>query len=260
MGSINQALTCGAFSRGGKTPMAELFATAAEIGFKGIDLPGAYDIKEVVKEAPKHGLTVAAMAGHASLRDGLNKLENHDRIEQELRDNIAFAADNNVRNLVCFSGDRNGLDDYTGLLRCAEGLKRVAGFAEEKGVNLVVELLNSKVNHPDYQCDRTLWGVILCELVGSPRVGLLYDIYHMQIMEGDLIRSIQNYGKYFLHYHTAGNPGRKDLDDQQEIYYPAVMRAIAATGYEGFVGHEFSPKDMSDPIAALRQAYEVCNI
>ncbi len=259
MGKIKQAFTCGAFSRGGKVPMAELFSIAADIGFKGVDLPGGYDINEVVKEAPKHGLTVAATVGHKSLPDGLNKKDNHDRIEQELTENIKFAADHNVRNLVCFSGNRGGMDDYTGLLNCAEGLKRVAGLAEDKGVNLVVELLNSKVNHPDYQCDRTLWGVVLCELVGSPRVGLLYDIYHMQIMEGDLIRNIRDWGKYFLHYHTAGNPGRNDLDDQQEIHYPAVMRAIAETGYDGFVGHEYSPRG-DDKIASLRQAFEVCDI
>ncbi|MCC7490771.1 MAG: TIM barrel protein [Fimbriimonadaceae bacterium] len=259
MGRINQAFTCGPFAQGGKVPMAELFATAAAIGFKGVDLSGPYDINEVVVEAPKHGLQVVAIGGHQSLRDGLNKLDNHDRIEAELREKIAFAADHNVRNLICFPGNRNGLDDYRGLLNTAEGLKRVAELAEQKGVNLVVELLNSKVNHPDYQADRTLWGVVMCELVGSPRVGLLYDIYHMQIMEGDLIRNIRDWGKYFLHYHTAGNPGRNDLDDQQEIYYPAVMRAIADTGYDGFVGHEFSPKG-EDKIASLRQAFEVCDI
>ncbi len=259
MGRIKQAFTCGPFAQGGKVPMAELFAIAAEIGFKGVDLPGPYDITEVVKEAPKHGLQVVALGGHKSLQDGLNKRENHDRIEAELREKIAFAADYNVRNLLCFSGSRCGLDDYRGLLACADCLKRVAGLAEEKGVNLVVELLNSKVNHPDYQADHTIWGVVLCELVGSPRVGLLNDLYHMQIMEGDLIRNIGDYGKYFLHYHTAGNPGRKDLDDQQEIYYPAVMRAIADTGFDGFVGHEFSPKG-DDKIAALKHAFQVCDV
>ncbi len=259
MGKIKQALTCGAFSRGGKVPMSELFAAAADIGLEGVDLAGPYDIHEVVKEAPKHGLAVVAMGGHKSLQDGLNKRENHDRIEQELTENIKFAADNNVRNLICFSGNRNGLDDYTGVLNTAEGLKRVAGLAEEKGVNLVVELLNSKVNHADYQADHTLWGVVMCELVGSPRVGLLYDIYHMQIMEGDLCRNISTFGKYFLHYHTAGNPGRKDLDDQQEIYYPAVMEAIYATGYTGYVGHEYSPKG-EDKLASLKQAFDACNI
>ena len=259
MGAIKQAFTCGPFAQGGQVPMSELFAIAADIGLKGVDLCGPYDIKDVVKEAPKHGLTVAAMGGHASLRDGLNKLDNHDRIEQELRQNIAFAADHNVRTLICFSGDRAGLDDYTGLLNCAAGLRRVAGYAEEKGVNLAMALLNSKVNHPDYQCDRTLWGVVMCELVGSPRGGLLFDIYHMQIMEGDLIRNIQTHGKHLLHYPTAGNPGRRDLDDEQEIYYPAVMRAIAATGYDGFVGHEFSPKG-EDKIAALKQAFAACDV
>ncbi|MBI2299589.1 MAG: TIM barrel protein [Armatimonadetes bacterium] len=259
MGRINQAFCCGPFARGGQLPMSELFALAADIGYRGVDLSGPYPIAEVVVEAPKHGLTVATMGGHKSLADGLNNPANHDRIEAELRENIAFAAEHGVRNLICFSGNRNGLDDYTGLRNCAAGLRRVVDLAEARGVNLVVELLNSKVNHKDYQCDRTLWGVVLCELVNSPRVGLLYDIYHMQIMEGDLIRNIRDHGRHFLHYHTAGNPGRNDLDEQQEIWYPAVMRAIADTGYEGFVGHEFSPKG-EDKLAALRHAFEVCEV
>jgi hydroxypyruvate isomerase len=203
-------------------------------------------------------MTLAIVGGHGTLREGMNNKDNHERIVGELSEKIRFAADNGIPSLVCFSGDRKGLDDYTGLHNSAECMKQVAELAEEKGVNLCMELLNSKVNHPDYQCDHTLWGVTMCKLVGSPRVKLLYDIYHMQIMEGDLVRTIQTYGEYFGHYHTAGNPGRKDLDDEQEIWYPAVMRAIADSGYQGFVGHEYSPK--GDPVESLKQAFGVCDV
>ena len=149
------------------------------------------------------------------------------------------------------------MDDDTGAAITAEGLARVAGAAEDAGVTLVLELLNSKVNHPGYQCDHTAWGVRVCEAVNSPRVRLLYDIYHMQIMEGDIIRTIQRHHAWFGHYHTAGNPGRHDLDDAQELQYPAIMRAVAATGYTGFVGQEFLPK--GEPVAALRHAFALCD-
>ncbi|MFQ6097700.1 MAG: hydroxypyruvate isomerase family protein [Armatimonadota bacterium] len=171
---------------------------------------------------------------------------------------ISITAANNIPSLICFSGNREGLDDLQGLRNCAACLKRVAGYAEDKGVTLCTELLNSKVNHPDYQCDHTAWGVVLCELVGSPNVKLLYDIYHMQIMEGDIIRTIQNNIEHIGHFHTAGNPGRHDMDDEQELYYPAIARAIANLDYDGFVGHEFSPK--GDKMQAMKAAYEVWNV
>ncbi|MBI2299592.1 MAG: TIM barrel protein [Armatimonadetes bacterium] len=253
MGRINQAFTCWPL---GGMPIDELFPAMADIGFKAVDLA----TPEMVAAAPKYGLAVSSMGGHQSLSDGLNKRANHDRIAAELRENIAYAADHGVRSLICFSGNRSGLDDLSGLRNCAEGLKRVAELAEQKGVNLAVELLNSKVDHTDYQCDHTLWGVTLCDLVGSPRVGLLYDIYHMQIQEGDVIRNIRDYGaRYFLHYHTGGNPGRNDLDDTQELWYPPIMRAIADGGYTGYVAHEFIPKG-ADKVAALRAAFELCDV
>ena len=160
--------------------------------------------------------------------------------------------------MICFSGNREGKSDAEGRDHTVEGLKRVSKFAEERDVTLCLELLNSKVNHPDYQCDRTAWGVEVCKAVDSPSVKLLYDIYHMQIMEGDLIRTIQKNIAYIKHFHTAGNPGRNDLDQHQEIYYPPLMEAIARTGYDLYVGHEFVPK--ADPIDALKAAFDTCNI
>ena len=256
-GRIKQAFVGGLLGRKGRA-LEEALAIAAEIGFQGIDLPGPFDLDELVKLAPKHGLTVCMVGGHGTLTDGMNNKANHERIIAELRERIVYAADHGIPSLVCFSGNRKGLDDYAGLHHCAECLKHVAELAESKGVNLCMELLNSKVNHPDYQCDRTLWGVTMCRLVGSPRVKLLFDIYHMQIMEGDLIRNITTYIHHIGHFHTAGNPGRRDLDDSQEINYRAVMQAIADTDYDGFVGHEYSPKE--DEVASLRQAFAVCDV
>jgi len=198
------------------------------------------------------------MCGHDSLPDGLNVRSNHGRIQEELHESIDIAAERSIPGLICFSGNRNGLSDEEGIEICAEGLDKVKGYAEEKGINLNIELLNSKVDHADYQCDNTPWGVQLCEAVGSPRVKLLYDIYHMQIMEGDLIRTIQNSHEHFGHYHTAGNPGRRDMDETQEIYYPPVMQAIADTGYDLYVGHEFNPK--GDKLEALKAAFETCDV
>jgi hydroxypyruvate isomerase len=250
--SIRQSITFGAFARAA-TP-EKVITAAAEIGYASVEmLPQEH--WQAVKDA---GMEIAIIVGHQSLPDGLNKRENHDRIEAELRENIDLAAENGIPSLITFSGNREGRSDEEGRDNCVEGLLRVKSYAEEKQINLCMELLNSKVNHPDYQCDRTPWGVEVCRAVDSPRVKLLYDIYHMQIMEGDLIRTIQDHGEWIAHYHTAGNPGRNDLDDEQEISYPPVMRAIAATGYTGFVGHEYSPK--GDPIASMRQAFETCDV
>ncbi len=253
MGRIKQSVVWWCFAN--KAGGAEaLIKAAKEIGFSSVEmLPEEY--WPMVKA---EGLEIAIIGGHRSLQDGLNKRENHDRIEAELKENIRKAAKWGIPSLIVFSGNRNGLDDEKGIEICAEGIKRVIKVAEDEGVTLCMELLNSKVNHPDYQCDRTPWGVKLCQAVDSPRFKLLYDVYHMQIMEGDLIRTIRDNIQYIGHFHTAGNPGRNELDDQQEIYYPAVMRAIAETGYTGFVGHEFIPK--GDWRESLRQAYELCDV
>lgn len=250
--TIRQSLTFGAFARAASPET--VIATAADIGYTSIEmLP-----QEHWQSVKDHGMQIAIIVGHASLPDGLNNRANHDRIEAELRENIDLAAANDIPSLITFSGNREGRSDEEGRDNCVEGLLRVKDYAEDKGVTLCMELLNSKVNHPDYQCDRTPWGVQVCQAIDSPRVKLLYDIYHMQIMEGDLIRTIQDNHQWIAHYHTAGNPGRNDLDDAQEIYYPAVMRAISDTGYEGFVGHEYSPK--GDAIESMRQAFTTCDV
>ena len=232
--------------------------TVAEIGYAAIEImqPGE-DLDRIVGTAAKHDLTVASMVGHSSLQDGLNKRENHERIEAELHASIDLATEHGIGGLICFSGTRNpGQSDLEGMVTCAQGLRRIAPYAEEKGVNLNVELLNSKVNHPGYQCDHTDWGVALCEMVNSPRVKLLYDIYHMQIMEGDLIRSIRENIRWIGHFHTAGNPGRNDFDNTQELNYTGICRAIDETDYDLYVGHEFKAK--GDPMEALQYACSAC--
>jgi hydroxypyruvate isomerase len=213
----------------------------------------------VVVAAGALGLGFARMCGHTHTRGGLKNQMEHDRIEAEIRDSIELAQKHRIPNLICFSGKRNeGQSDDQGLDACAEGFKRVAAAAEEAGINLNMELLNSKVNHPGYQADHTAWGVGVCQKVNSPRVKLLYDIYHMQIMEGDVIRTIRDNIQWIGHFHTAGNPGRLDLDDEQEHYYPAICSSIAATGYDGSIANEFRPKGYR--LEALAEAYRVCNV
>ena len=251
MSRIKQSLAWWCFCRGDVTP-EKLIKEAARIGFAAVEmLPQEY--YDMVRE---HGMRIAITGGHGTLTDGLNRRENHSRIEDEILKSLEIAVKYDIPGLICFSGNRGGISDEEGIEVTAEGLARVAKAAEEKGVNLCLELLNSKVDHPDYQCDHTWWGVEVCKRVNSPRVKLLYDIYHMQIMEGDLIRTIRDNIQYIGHFHTAGNPGRRDMDETQEIYYPAVMKAIADTGYDLYVGHEFVPK--GDPIAALEAAFNTC--
>jgi len=253
MGRINQSLSWWCYARGGVEP-DKLLGVAAKTGYAAVEmLP-----RELWSAVFDHGLKIAIFSGHQSLSDGLNRPENHDRIERELRENIAVAHEFGIPSLICFSGNRNGCPDEEGARNCAAGLKRAIGDAEQAGINLCVELLNSRVDHADYQCDRTDWGVQMCKLVESPRAKLLYDIYHMQIMEGDLIRTIRNNIPYIGHFHTAGVPGRNDMDETQEIFYPAVMRAIAETGYDLFVGHEFLPK--GDTFEAIQAAFKTCDV
>ena len=253
MSAIRQSVCFNPFNRDDITPK-QLIAAAAKIGYNSLEM-APQEHWPLIKD---HGLDIAIVIGHASLPDGLNKRENHDRIEDEILANIDLALANNIPSLICFSGNVEGKSSEEGLANCVEGLRRVTAVAEEKGIILSMELLNSRVNHPDYQCDRTPWGVAMCRAVGSTSVKLLYDIYHMQIMEGDLIRNITNNIYFISHFHTAGNPDRLDLDDEQEIYYPPIMKAIAATDYSGYVGHEYRPK--SDPIASLEHAFSVCNV
>jgi len=213
---------------------------------------------ELLELAAKHGLRIVSMCGAKSLSDGLNNPANHNSIADELHASIEIAKQHNIPGVIAFSGNRDGRSDEASIAVCAEGLRKVAKAAEAAGINVNMELLNSKRDHHGYQCDHTAWGVRVCTAVNSPRVKLLYDIYHMAIMEGDLIATITENIKHIGHFHTAGNPGRGPLDDTQEICYPAVCRAIASTGYDLYVGHEFKPK--ADPAAALRSAFKTCDI
>jgi hydroxypyruvate isomerase len=236
-----------------------LFEAAAEMGYAAVELwARGDDFEDVISLARRYNLAVASMIGHGSLPDGLNKRSNHDRIEAELRTSIDIAAANGIPGLICFSGNRQPHQtELEAIEAVADGFRRVAPYAEAKGVNLNMELLNSKVNHPGYQCDHTAWGVAVCERVNSPRVKLLYDIYHMQIMEGDIIRTIQTHIRWIGHFHTAGNPGRHELDDNQEMNYAGICRAIAATGYDLYLGHEFRPK--GELLESLRTAFAICD-
>jgi len=228
---------------------------AKEIGYEATEFHfrNGVPYELICKIAEDNDLKVAAMCGHGTLTDGLNKKENHERIRAELLESIEIAARLGIANLICFSGNRNGLEDETCISIIAEGLRQVTHEADEAGITLVVELLNSKVDHPGYQCDHTAYGAAVVRQVDSPCVKLLYDIYHMQIMEGDLIRTITDNIASIGHFHTAGNPGRKDPDETQEINYPAVARAIGESGFEGYVAHEFGSK--GDKLEGLEKAY-----
>jgi hydroxypyruvate isomerase len=240
----------------GTLPLDELARRAARIGYRGIDLLGPDEWAVVAR----HGLVcpLAMLGGPLTIERGLNRLEHHPAILEALRRGIDLAAAAGVPSIVCFSGNRAGMSDEEGLANCARGLLEVAGHAERRRVNLCLELLNSKVDHKDYMCDHTAWGVALVRKVGSSRVKLLYDIYHMQIMEGDVIRTIRENASWIAHYHTGGVPGRHEIDGSQELNYAAVCRAIADTGYEGFVAQEFVPA--GDPLRALEQAFRICDV
>lgn len=233
------------------------FGEVAGMGYEAVELWGrGDDFSDVVKAAARQGLKIASMIGAGPLHAGLNCRENHASVEAQLRESVTIAADHGIPGIICFSGNRRPFVSEEEAARItAEGLLRVAPHAENKGVNLNLELLNSRFDHPGYQCDRTAWAVAVHEQVNSPRVKLLYDIYHMQIMEGDLIRTIRDNISRIGHFHTAGVPGRRDLDEVQEINYRAVAQAIRESRYGLYVGHEFSPK--GDWRAALRQAFDV---
>src|SRR5688572_12430869 len=232
----------------------EFCANAQKLGLVGIDLVGP-DWFESLK---KHKL-ISTMTNHPDVRieQGLNRKENWDKILNALRSIIDANAAEGFPNVICFSGNRAGMSDEEGLKNCAEALKQIVGHAEEKKVTICMELLNSK-QHKDYMCDHTEWGVGLCKMVGSERFKLLYDIYHMQIMEGDIIATIRKHKDYLGHYHTAGVPGRNELDENQELQYPAIMRAIADIGFKGYVAQEFVPK--RDPATSLADAARVCTV
>jgi hydroxypyruvate isomerase len=253
MSRLKQTLCYWCFDRP-DLPFLKLCAEARRIGYEGLEMvpEDRWEIAKLQK------LRIVTHVGHQSLIDGLNRTDNHVRIEREIRASIDKAAANDIPVLICFSGNRRGLADAEGLANTVAGLKRVAGYAEEKNVTLALELLNSRIDHKDYQCDHTAWGAEVIRQVGSMRVRLLYDVYHMQIMEGDLIRTITANLEAIGHVHVAGNPGRNDPDSTQEINYRAVMKTLAASTYFGWVGQEFVPK--SNPVAALEEAFKVCDI
>jgi len=236
-------------------PLDQLCAFGAKIGLKGIDLLPVEDW-----QTPKQYGLICTMgqAGGGTIPDGLNRLENHAAIEAAFRTNIPLAAKAGVPNVITFSGTRRGMSDDEGARNTIIGLNRVKKIAEDNGVNICMELLNSKVNHPDYMCDHTVCGVRVMEGVNSPNVKLLYDIYHMQIMEGDLITTIRANFQWMGHFHTGGVPGRHELDDTQEVQWDGVMRAIAAEGFKDYVAHEFIP--LRDPFLSLRAAVDRCDV
>jgi hydroxypyruvate isomerase len=238
-----------------ETPLDQLCVYASQIGLKAIDLLNSEDF-----EVPRRYGLVCSMgyAGGGEIVSALNRVENHARIEEGFRKYIPLAAKAGVPNVITFSGNRDGMSDQEGAKNTIAGLNRVKKIAEDNGVVICMELLNSKVNHKDYMCDHTAWGVQVMEAVNSPHVKLLYDIYHMQIMEGDLVATIQQNIQWLGHFHTGGVPGRHELDGSQEVQWDGVMRGIAATNFQGYVAHEFVPA--RDPLTSLRQAVDLCDV
>jgi hydroxypyruvate isomerase len=233
-----------------------LCEAAKRMGLASVDLLQLDDLP-VLKN---HGLICAMLTGvPGAIPKGLNRVENHEVIAAFFEKTIPLAAAAGCPNLICFSGNRQGMSDEQGLDNCAAGLKRFIALAEKHNVTVCMELLNSKVDHPDYMCDHTAWGAELCRRVGSERFRLLYDIYHMQIMEGDVIRTIQTYQQHIGHYHTGGVPGRHEIDETQELCYPAIMQAILGTGFKGYVAQEFVPRG-PDPLASLEKCVRICDV
>ena len=260
MAKVKQSAAAWCFVRDGVTP-ERFIRSAAEIGLSAVEMIN----REYWSLARSLGLRIAIVyrsglrSGQPVHSIGLNRRENHGWLGQELIEYIELATANDVPSVICFAGNRyGGISDEDGIDITAEGLSQIIGVAEEKGVNLCLELLNSKIDCPGYQCDHVEWGIKVCERVNSPRMKLLFDIYHMQIMEGDLIRNIKENIQHIGHFHIGGNPGRRDVDETQEINCRAVIKAIAETGYDLYVGHEFIPK--GNPIEGLRAAFHRCDL
>jgi hydroxypyruvate isomerase len=241
-------------------PLEELCQAVKKIGFGAIDLLGPKDWPMI----QKYGLysSMCYHGGKVSLTDGFNNPQFHDQLVKDYLEVFPLMKAAGYTNVICFSGSRRGMDDETGLKNCVTGLQRILGEAEKNGITVQMELLNSKVDHKDYMCDRTPWGVELVKRTGSANFKLLYDIYHMQIDEGDVIRTIRDNHAYIGHYHTGGVPGRHIIDESQELYYPAIMRAILETGFTDYVAQEFVPNepDNAAKIAALKKAVHICDV
>ena len=237
-----------------KVPLDELCQAAVKLGLQAMDLLEPKDWPV----AQKYGLKLTVVPGPTSIPDGLNRKENHDGIEKRFREVVDRAVAAKASSTIVFSGNRKGMSDEEGLDNTVIGLNRIKKYAEDAGLLTVLELLNSKVDHKDYMCDHTKWGAEVIKRVDSPQIKLLYDIYHMQIMEGDVIRTVRDYHQYIGHYHTGGIPGRKEIDDTQELNYHAVAKAIADTGYQGYFAHEFLPT--RDWFESLKQAVQICTV
>jgi hydroxypyruvate isomerase len=250
-GRINQSVCKWCYRK--TFSLDQLCDVAAKMGLKSVELLTPAELPTVTK----YGL-VCAMVNSHGIKDGLNNRENHAKCLANIRESVDAAAEYRCPNVIAFSGNRAGMSDDVGLENAAIGLKQVVGYAETKNVTICIELLNSKVNHKGYMFDHTAWGVELCKKVGSERLKILYDIYHAQIMEGDVIRTIRDNNQYIGHYHTGGNPGRHEIDETQELYYPAIMRAILETGFKGYVGQEFIPT--RDPLKSLAQGVQICDV
>lgn len=237
-------------------PLEAFLKNLNELDVKAIDLVGPEDWP-LLKKYNIH----ASMCWGAeiSLTEGWNDPQYHELLIKNYTEMIPKVAEAGYTNLICFSGNRRGMDDTIGLQNCVKALKQIMPLAEKHDVVIQMELLNSKVDHKDYMCDQTSWGVDLCKAIASDNFKLLYDIYHMQIMEGDIIRNIKEYHTYFGHYHTGGNPGRHEIDETQELFYPAIMKAILETGYTGHVAQEFVPS-WEDKLAALKQGVTICDV
>ena len=236
-------------------PFDEFAKACKEMGIESIELLGEKEWPSVKKAGLKCAVGYATDLG---IPKGFNRIANHDKLITDFETMIPKAAEAGVPNLICFSGNREGQNDNEGMVNCARGIRKIMPTAEKYGVTIIIELLNS-YGHADYQCDKTTWGVALCEMVGSARFKLLYDIYHMQIMEGNIIETITKQSKYIGHIHTGGVPGRNELDETQELYYPAIMQALLKTGYNGYVGHEFVPAQR-DKLASLRKCVRICDV
>ena len=240
----------------GKVSLEDMCKAGKEMGLQSVELLEVKDFPTL----KKYDLVCAMVSGvPGGIGSGLNRIENHDKILEFFERTIPIVANAGHPNIICFSGNRRGMSDEQGLENCAAGLKRMVGTAEKHKVTICMELLNSKVDHKDYMCDHTAWGAELAKRVGSDRFKLLYDIYHMQIMEGDVIRTLRQFQQSIGHYHTGGVPGRAEIDESQELYYPAIMKAIVETGFKGFVAQEFVPK-RPDVLASLRQGVTICDV
>ncbi|MCS3798111.1 hydroxypyruvate isomerase family protein [Niastella sp. OAS944] len=255
-GNINHAVCRWCY---GSIPLDEFAAAAKKMGISAIDLVGPKDWPTL----QKYGVFSSMCNGaEINLVDGWNDKKFHAQLIKNYTEMIPLVAKAGYKNLICFSGNRRGIDDETGWNNCAEGLKQIMSIAEKNNVIIVMELLNSKVNHKDYQCDKTAWGVELAKRIGSENFKLLYDIYHMQIDEGDVIRTIKDNHQYIAHYHTGGVPGRNEIDETQELYYPAIMKAILDTGFKGYVAQEFIPnrKTNEEKLVSLEKAIKICDV